>query len=44
MPKQTTIKLAQEDQAELMQVANSRILSAGEVFRARLILAGAGAE
>jgi transposase len=39
MPKQTTINLAQEDHAELMQVANSRTLAAGDVFRARVILA-----
>ena len=39
MPKPTTINLAQADQAELMQVANSRTLPAGDVFRARLVLA-----
>ncbi|MDE3179946.1 MAG: IS630 family transposase [Acidobacteriota bacterium] len=31
--------LSQEDRAELMQVANSRSFPAGDVFRARLILA-----
>lgn len=39
MPKQTALYLSNEDRAYLRQVASSRIRRAGEVFRARLILA-----
>src|SRR5215831_1632600 len=39
MPKQPVLKLSIEERAELMQVANSRTFPAGDVFRARLILA-----
>src|SRR6266545_2036431 len=39
MPKPTVLHLSDEDRAYLRQVASSRIRRAGEVFRARLILA-----
>jgi transposase len=39
MPKEAVVTLSQADRAELMQVANSRTFPAGDVFRARLILA-----
>jgi transposase len=39
MPKQPVVTLSQEERAELKQVANSRTFPAGDVFRARLILA-----
>src|SRR6266545_3585496 len=39
MPKQTVWHLSNEDRAYLRQVASSRVRGAGEVFRARLILA-----
>ena len=39
MPKQSVIKLSPENRAELMQVSNSRTFPAGDVFRARLVLA-----
>src|SRR5215467_431247 len=39
MPKQPVVKLSTEERAELMQIANSRTFPAGDVFRARLILA-----
>jgi transcriptional regulator with XRE-family HTH domain len=43
MPKQPVVKLPPENRAELMKVANSRTFPAGDVFRARLVLAlGAG--
>jgi transposase len=44
MPKQPVVTLSQENQAELMQVANSRTFPAGDVFRARLLLALAAGE
>lgn len=39
MPKQAVVNLSQDARAELMQIANSRSFPAGDVFRARLILA-----
>lgn len=39
MPKQPVVKRSTEDRAERMQVAKSRTFPAGDVFRARLILA-----
>lgn len=39
MPKQPVVELSAQDRAELMQIANSRTFPAGDVFRARLILA-----
>jgi transcriptional regulator with XRE-family HTH domain len=39
MLKPAVVNLSQEDRAELMQIANSRTFPAGDVFRARLILA-----
>lgn len=39
MPKQAVVNLSQDHRAELMQIANSRSFPAGDVFRARLILA-----
>jgi transposase len=39
MLKPAVVNVSQEDRAELMQIANSRTFPAGDVFRARLILA-----
>ena len=39
MPKQPVVKLSSQDRVDLRRIANSRTFPAGDVFRARLILA-----